>query len=290
MGKGYGGSGFQTSVFPALEPSARGQELACNLPIAISRFLQHICAMKALCVAALLPFAVVCPAQQQDPAAPMKVASQEARAHLQIRITPEYPETGIANRIQNNELLRIVIDEEGRVVEAAVQAGHPAFAQESLAAVKQWRYRPFLLNDQAVRVETIVLIAYLLPGAEDAAPLPPPNAVISCVVTPSLQPGQARVHVDRDVIDKHRKKYVAPTYPPMARIAHIQGEVVLSAVIDKQGYVTKLRAVSGHPILVQAALDAARQWAYEPYLINGEPVEVDSMIHVVFELPAATRQ
>jgi len=244
--------------------------------------------MKAMQVSTVLLFALSCAAQSQTggpSSTPMNVSSQEAREHLQIRITPEYPEIGVANRIQNNELLEIVIDEKGQVVDAAVQSGHPDFAQSSLDAIKQWRYRPFLLNNQAVRVKTTVLIVYLLAGSEEAAPLPPPNAVISCTVKPLLPPGDVRLRVHHDVIDKNRKKYVAPIYPNMARIAHIQGEVVLSAVIDKQGNVTKLRPVSGHPILIQAALDAVRQWAYEPYLLNGEPVEVESMVTVRFELP-----
>jgi TonB family protein len=193
---------------------------------------------------------------------------------------------GIAHKIQNNELLKIVIDEQGQVVDAKVLSGHPAFANASLLAVKEWKYRPFMLNDAPVRVETTVLIAYRLGGLDDLAPHAPEDAVISCLAKPLQQSGDGRLRIKAEVMDGRRTKFVPPVYPQMARIAHIQGEVILNAVIDKQGHVASLRAVSGHPILVQAALDAVRQWAYEPYLLHGEPVEVEAAVHVLFELPA----
>jgi protein TonB len=75
-----------------------------------------------------------------------------------------------------------------------------------------------------------------------------------------------------------------PAYPPLARQARIQGNVVLHAIIDKDGTVTQLEVVSGHPLLVQSALAAVRQWRYQPTLLNGEPVEVDTTITVNFVL------
>src|ERR1019366_2815858 len=66
-----------------------------------------------------------------------------------------------------------------------------------------------------------------------------------------------------------------PVYPPLARQARIQGSVILHAIIDKDGRVAQLEVVSGHPLLVQAALDAVKQWLYKPTQLNGDPVEVD---------------
>jgi protein TonB len=70
----------------------------------------------------------------------------------------------------------------------------------------------------------------------------------------------------------------------MARIAHIQGDVVLQATISKNGSIENLHAISGHPILIQAALDAVRQWKYKPYILNSEPVEVETQITVKFHM------
>ena len=82
-------------------------------------------------------------------------------------------------------------------------------------------------------------------------------------------------------IDHHSD---APVYPPLARQARIQGNVVLHAIIDKDGKVAQLEVISGHPLLVQSALDAVKQWRYKPTLLNGDPVEVDTTITVTFTM------
>jgi periplasmic protein TonB len=75
-----------------------------------------------------------------------------------------------------------------------------------------------------------------------------------------------------------------PQYPAIPKSAGIQGTVVLQATISKSGSIQNLRVISGHPMLQQAALDAVRSWRYKPYLLNGEPVEVETTINVVFNL------
>ena len=77
---------------------------------------------------------------------------------------------------------------------------------------------------------------------------------------------------------------VQPAYPVLARSARIQGAVVLQAVISKQGTIENLKVLSGHPILVPAAIDAVKQWRYRPYILNSEPVEVETQIIVNFSL------
>ena len=75
-----------------------------------------------------------------------------------------------------------------------------------------------------------------------------------------------------------------PTYPPLARQARIQGTVRLEAVISKEGSIEELKVVSGHPLLIQSALDAVKQWRYQPTMLNGVPVEVITTIDVNFTL------
>ena len=77
---------------------------------------------------------------------------------------------------------------------------------------------------------------------------------------------------------------VLPTYPPLARSARIQGAVILQAMIGKSGAIENLRLLSGHPMLVPAAIEAVRQWRYRPYVLNGEPVAVETQITVNFSL------
>ncbi len=77
---------------------------------------------------------------------------------------------------------------------------------------------------------------------------------------------------------------VQPVYPPLARQTRISGTVRLHAIIGKDGTIQSLEVMSGHPLLQQAALDAVRQWRYQPTLLNGEPVDVDTTIDVIFSL------
>ncbi len=77
---------------------------------------------------------------------------------------------------------------------------------------------------------------------------------------------------------------VVPAYPPLARTARIQGVVILQAMISKSGAIENLRLLSGHPMLAPAAIEAVRQWRYRPYILNGEPVEVETQITVNFSL------
>ena len=77
---------------------------------------------------------------------------------------------------------------------------------------------------------------------------------------------------------------VQPIYPVLARNVHIQGAVVLEAVISKAGRIENLQLVSGHPMLVPAAMEAVRQWQYKPYILNGEAIEVETQITVNFTL------
>jgi periplasmic protein TonB len=77
---------------------------------------------------------------------------------------------------------------------------------------------------------------------------------------------------------------ILPTYPPLARAARLQGQVVLQAMISRQGTIENLRVLSGHAMLVPAAIDAVRQWRYRPYILNSEPVEVETQITVNFSL------
>jgi|HubBroStandDraft_1064217.scaffolds.fasta_scaffold00181_12 TonB family protein len=101
------------------------------------------------------------------------------------------------------------------------------------------------------------------------------------------QPGSpqpTRVRVSQGVSTGLLIKKVAPHYPEDAKQARIQGQVVLQARIDKDGNIEDLTLVSGHPILAPAAIDAVKQWKYKPYLLNGQPVGVETQIIVNFQL------
>jgi periplasmic protein TonB len=115
------------------------------------------------------------------------------------------------------------------------------------------------------------LLGGLGAGPAVAAPPPPP-------------PKQQRIKLGGQVVAAKLLAQPQPVYPPLARQARIQGNVVLHAIIDKDGRVGELQVISGHPLLVQSALDAVKNWRYQPTQLNGDAVEVDTTITVTFVL------
>jgi protein TonB len=115
------------------------------------------------------------------------------------------------------------------------------------------------------------VIGGVIGGIPSAAPPPPPEP-------------PKRIRVSSGVQEARKVRNVDPVYPPLAKQARIQGTVKLEAVIGKDGGIQNLTVLSGHPLLVQAALDAVSQWRYQPTLLNNEPVEVVTFIDVVFKL------
>ena len=93
-----------------------------------------------------------------------------------------------------------------------------------------------------------------------------------------------RVRVSSGVSTGLLIRRVNPNYPPLARQARIQGSVLLQAEISKTGDIQNLHLISGHPMLAPAAIEAVKQWKYKPYILNGEPVEVETQITVNFTL------
>ena len=103
-------------------------------------------------------------------------------------------------------------------------------------------------------------------------------AIVPKVATPQ------RVRVSQGVTQGLLIRKIQPAYPPLARQARIQGTVLLQAEISKEGTIENLRLISGHPMLAPAAIEAVKQWRYKPYILNGEPVEVETQITVNFTL------
>jgi protein TonB len=142
-----------------------------------------------------------------------------------------------------------------------------------------------IVHDQAASADTV--------GAPDVDGIPGgtgtvPNSVISSVIriAPTMPKVVAppKVRVSSGVAQGLLIHQTKPVYPPLAVAARIQGTVLLQAVVARNGTVQDLRVVSGHPLLVKAAMDAVKQWRYKPYRLNDQPVEVDTEVIVNFTL------
>jgi protein TonB len=121
----------------------------------------------------------------------------------------------------------------------------------------------------------------LITAAIPAHIAPPPSA--PPVIEPP-KPIEKPLHVGGDVQAARLIRKVVPIYPEIARRARVSGTVRLVGVIAKNGTIEQLQVVSGNPLLIQAALDAVRQWLYRPTTLNGAAVEVIAPIDVIFTL------
>lgn len=133
--------------------------------------------------------------------------------------------------------------------------------------------------EPAIQVDTAAL------GAGPNGPGVPGGVFSGPAVHPVVrQEPRAAVRVPSVVEAGLLIRKVLPNYPAIGVAAHVEGTVVLEATISKSGTIENLRVASGPPILRQAALDAVQNWRYRPYLLDGEPVEVETTINVIFTL------
>ncbi len=146
---------------------------------------------------------------------------------------------------------------------------------------------PRVIPDQIVNTEGPEPAATLNPGAmiaeTGAGPGTGPFGAAPAVTLAHPAP-RGRVRVSSSVVRGWLIEQTLPHYPEIAAVTRTQGTVMLAAVISRAGTIEDLRVLSGPAILQQAALDAVRTWRYRPYLLNGEPVDVETTISVVFKL------
>ena len=117
----------------------------------------------------------------------------------------------------------------------------------------------------------------IVPGAFGDAHQPPAPRVVPAAP-------KAPVRLSGQIASGLLIRKVMPQYPPLARTMRLSGTVVLAATIAKDGTIANLRVVSGPAMLQQAALEAVSRWRYRPYLLNGEPVDVETSVNVIFSL------
>lgn len=206
-----------------------------------------------------------------------------------------YPYQAEVDGRQGQVLVKMHIDETGNVTSAEALSGDELFRQPALKAAKKWKFEPYFRGGKAVPVSTTIPFDFAFRGSVKDEPeaLTTPN--IGSKPSESTQdnasgatqgspPLPTRVRISQGVSQRLLLHKVNPTYPPEAKYKGISGSVVLQAVIGKDGTIRALHAVSGPRELVQSATDAVQQWRYRPYMLKGEPVEVDTQITVNYQL------
>jgi protein TonB len=121
--------------------------------------------------------------------------------------------------------------------------------------------------------------AVLITGiASTTTPIEPPH-----IAQPAQQEKRS-LKLSEGVLEAQLISRIEPHYPSLAKQTRTEGTVRLHAIIGRDGRIASLEVISGHPLLVQAALDAVRRWSYRPTMLNGQPVDVETSITIVFKL------
>jgi TonB family protein len=191
-----------------------------------------------------------------------------------------YPYEAQEQKLQGEVVVKIRVSETGDVESVEVVSGDPILAKSAVDAVKKWKFKPFIKNGKPMKVSAKLPFDFAFSQNITDAKEPEANAG----ATPAGAEVPKRVRVSPGVTTGLVVHKVQPVYPPEARRAGIQGTVLMRAVISKEGTIANLQLISGPKELVKAAMGAVQQWRYKPYLLKGDPVEVDTEIAVNFTL------
>src|SRR5579859_3761728 len=222
---------------------------------------------------------------------------------------PKYPTEASRNGVQGRVWIQLLISETGDVEKAEIVSGQTDLARAAQEAMRKWKFKPYIRNGKPVKVSTKmpfdfsfqdkVIQLKILPSSPASATTPPPPTDTAATPGEGTTSGEGtagtagegsvgnlpqKVRVSSGVAEGLKVRDVSPIYPFAARQAHIQGEVILQATIGKDGMIHDLKVVSGHPILADAARGAVEQWRYRPYMLYGNPVEVETTIKVIFHM------
>jgi TonB family protein len=185
-------------------------------------------------------------------------------------VFPKYPEVGRQARVEGIVILEAKVDEQGNVIDARVLRSIPLLDQAAIDAVKQWKYEPLIFDGKARKVIFTVTVRFVLSEGtkEDAMD----------------KFAQGAVRAIKDIMPPKLIKEVPPIYPEIARQSNVEGVVILGVKTNEKGQVKDLIILRSIPLLDQAAIDAVRQWIYEPMVIDGKAVPVVFMATVRFML------
>jgi len=202
---------------------------------------------------------------------PVRALGEIKPPRLIKRVEPIYPEIARQARVEGIVILEVVTDIHGRVQNIRVLRSIPLLDQAAIDAVRQWIYEPKIIDGKLRDMVFTTTVTFMLDGAKPA-------------VKAEVALGEEPLRITAGVQGPKVLKRVEPAYPLKARQARVQGTVILEATTDIYGRVMSIKVLRSIPLLDQAAMDAVKQWVYEPVIINGKPKEVTFTVQVQFVL------
>jgi TonB family protein len=181
--------------------------------------------------------------------------------HQLIKIVnPVYPEIAKQAQVEGVVILEATTDIYGRVINTKILRSIPLLDQAAIDAVRQWIYEPMIIDGK------------------------PRGVIFTVTCTFERDEEDEPVRAIGDIKPPKLIKMVKPVHPEIAKQAIVEGVVILEATTDVYGRVVNTKILRSIPLLDQAAIDAVRQWIYEPMIIDGKPKGVIFTVTVVFEL------
>jgi protein TonB len=235
------------------------------------------------------------PESPSPPAAAVTTSSSTADS-TQLEIIkaphPSYPLEAAEKRLQGQVWITLHISESGGVESTEIISGNPLLATATEQAVQKWKFKPFIRNGQPVKVTTSMPFDFAFkqnvfdtPGPSGSTQVALPSVPAVNATSPSDDNGAPQmVRVSQGVMEGALVHRVEPVYPPEAKQHHVQGDVLLNASVGKDGRIYNLTVISGPPELIEASVGAVQQWRYQPYMLKGKPVEVQTTIKIRFHM------
>ncbi len=202
---------------------------------------------------------------------PVRAVGEIKPPRLIKRVDPFYPEIARQARVEGIVILEVATDIHGRVVDVRILRSIPLLDQAAIDAVRQWVYEPRVIDGKPRGMIFTNTVTFMLDGGKPKTRVETGAEQEPLRITSGVEGPKVLTRAN-------------PVYPLKARQAHVQGVVILEATTDIYGRVQIINVLRSIPLLDQAAIDAVKQWVYEPVVINGKPKEVTFTVQVQFVL------
>ncbi len=200
------------------------------------------------------------------------------------QVAPVYPEEARKNGVEGIVILEVKTDEKGNVTDAKILRSIPELDRAALDAIRQWKYEPMVIKGKPFGIVFTVTVRFSLNGDKKKGNENVHAATGEINLKDLEEFAKGAVLAGNEIKPPRLVKDVAPVYPEEARKNGIEGVVILAAKTNEKGEVTAVKVLTSVPALDKAAIDALKQWKYEPLLINGKPTPVVFTVTVRFQL------
>jgi TonB family protein len=221
----------------------------------------------------------------QEPRGPIRVSGGVIAGQIVSKVNPVYPQEAKEQGIQGAVVLHAIIGADGTVQELVVISGPPELQKSAIEAVKQWVYKPYLLNGDPQEVDTTITVNYSLSNPSPSSAPQPQAENTDGDASQSGASDSGAYNIGGSVRPPVLAYSVDPSYTEAARKAKLSGNVIVGLVVDSNGQPQNVRVARGlGNELDEKAIEAVQQYRFKPATRNGEPVPVNLKVEVNFQI------